>query len=345
MKSILKILLISTIFLTACSNEVEETAAEQVFSVEIVKAVKEEVSIPILTSGKLSASQEANLSFKIPGVLKSLNVKEGENVAKGQILASLDLAEINANLIKSENGLNKAQRDFERIENLYNEKVATLEQLQNTKTALEVAQSDYNIAKFNRDYSVITSPDKGKILMLISEENEIVNAGYPVLIFGSTNNSWKMNVGLSDKDITKVKIGDQSKIKFDAFPNEEFSAKVISVGQGSDPRTGTYDVEIELEKTNFNLASGFIGKVEIFPSKKEELVLIPIESLVEANNKTAYVFIPIENERVTKKKISIKSIINDKVCVSNGLEGSENIISTGAEYLQQGVKIKIENKL
>ncbi|MBN1299581.1 MAG: efflux RND transporter periplasmic adaptor subunit [Melioribacteraceae bacterium] len=334
------VIVILIVFLGSCREEPETEAVENVVLVDVTKAAVKQVSVPLRATGKLSASKESSLSFKIPGIIESIHIKQGQSVKEGDVLASLKQDEIDANFSKARNGVEKAKRDYERIQNLYNEKVATLEQLQNMKTALDVAESDFKIARFNREYSVIKAPSDGKILRIISEENEITNAGYPVLLFGSAADRWKISTGISDIDIIKISIGDSALVNFDAYPENPFEARVIEVGQGADPRTGTYEVKLELTPTTEKLASGFIGKIKIIPSIKESLIVLPIEALVDAEGRRANVFVPDNDNHVKKTCVDIKALNDDVVYISGGLEDGQIVVSKSAEYLQEGSKIK-----
>ncbi|WP_448635728.1 biotin/lipoyl-binding protein [Pedobacter panaciterrae] len=92
------------------------------------------------TSGLLSSEQQSNLSFKTSGIINRILVKEGDHVSNGQVLASLNMTEVNAQLNQAEEGFNKAKRDAQRTANLFKDSVSTREQLENTQTALAIAK-------------------------------------------------------------------------------------------------------------------------------------------------------------------------------------------------------------
>ena len=100
----------------------------------------------IKTSGQLTTNDETILGFKTSGIVSSILVKEGDFVKKGQLLATLDLREINALVSQARHGYEKAQRDFRRVQNLYRDSVVTLEQLQNAETGLAVAKEQLEAA-------------------------------------------------------------------------------------------------------------------------------------------------------------------------------------------------------
>ena len=110
------------------------------------------------------------------------------------MLASLDLSEIEAKLASAKNGFSKANRDYQRVKNLYEDNVATLEQLQNTKTAYEVAEANLKIAKFNFTHSKIIAPENGKILKKIGNEGELTAPGAPMFLFGTTTSALKSSL-------------------------------------------------------------------------------------------------------------------------------------------------------
>ena len=90
---------------------------------------------PIAVSGQFTTDDETQLGFKTGGVIRSILVKEGDRIHAGQLLATLDLTEINTQVSQAQLGLEKAKRDFQRVQNLYRDSVATLEQLQNAPAA------------------------------------------------------------------------------------------------------------------------------------------------------------------------------------------------------------------
>ena len=204
----------------------------------------ESVSIPVHTTGTLVASEELKLSFKTGGIVGKIFVREGDRVRKGDILASLDLLEINANAEQAKIAYDKAVRDFIRAENLLKEGATTLEKKQNAETAMNMAKNSLEIARFNLQHSKIEAPDNGIVMKQFVKKNELVSSGYPVFLFGTSGKYWKVKAGLSDRDMIKINPGDSAEVGFDAWPGVKFSAMVDQVGEMSNPYTGTYEAEL-----------------------------------------------------------------------------------------------------
>jgi len=294
---------------------------------------------PIHTSGKLSSKTEVKLSFKTGGIIDKLEVNEGQSVKKGALLASLNLAEIKARKQQAEQGYDKALRDYQRVENLYRDSVATLEHLQDARTALEVAKTNVDIAEFNLKFSTIEAPSNGKILLKLSEENEIVSAGQPVLLFGSTEDDWVVKANLTDRDIVHVHLGDPARIYFDPYPGMAFAGRVTQVGKSADPYTGTYEVELTVNPKSVELASGFIAKADILPPRADSCLKLPIDVLVEAEGHQGKLFV-VKDSIAFLRTVTIREIAGN-VCITGGLDLGEQVVLEGAGYLNDGEKVII----
>ena len=302
--------------------------------------------LPIITSGKLSSKAETKLSFKIGGIISQVFVEEGQRVKRGQMLAKLEQAEISAKVLQAKSAVDKWNRDLVRIQNLYKDSVATLEQVQNTETALEVAKSDLEIAQFNQKYATIYAPSNGKVLKRFAERQELVGAGMPVVLLASTSSAQVMRIGLADRDIVRLKLGDKAEIRFDAYPNEVFKAKVSELAESADPRTGTFEVELELLPNKQSLKSGFVGKAQIFSSEQVEYYQIPMNALVEATNERAFIFtISADGKKAIRKVIHPENIGVDFFTVSaKNFPDIKKVVTDGNMYLEDGSAISVNEK-
>ena len=342
MKTPVIVLLFFALFAASCNKE-EIKKEEKItkIPVRIEKVVTKSGSVPVRVNGKLSSSAEIKLSFLTGGIIDRIYVKEGQSVGRGRLLASLKTTEIDANVRKAENALEKSLRDFDRIENLYKDSVATLEQMQNTGTMVDVNKSNLDIARFNKKHSYIYAPARGKILKKLAEPGELCGPGNPVIIFGAENKGWLVKTGVSDKDVVKMKIGDSASVSFDAFPGVKFPGRINEIARAANIYNGAYEVEIKIDGLDYSLVSGFVADVTIFPSERGKYSLVPPESLVNADAGTGYVFVPDSSGKSRKIKVNIAFILDGQIGISSGLEGIKEVISDGAAYLKNGSEIKI----
>lgn len=323
-----------------CHNSQDESSEIEAVPVQTTRVYSAMVTKPVRAIGRLVSSEQIKLSFKTGGIIRKIYVKEGERVGKGEMLAELKMDEIRAGFESAESGLNKAERDYDRLKNLYEDNAVTLSQYQDAETALKVAQSNYQIAKFNLENSKITAPENGYILKQLAEINELIGSGHPVFVFGSDQEKWKIRTSVTDRDVVRIQTGDSASVTIDAYPKRFFSGVIISVNNAPDLDNGNYQVELYIDREKFKFFNGLISRVTIFPSEPKKCCIIPVESVIQGEKRKGYVFRLTAEETAEKILIEIDHIRNDSVAVLTGLEPGDNIITRGAAYIKDGELVR-----
>lgn len=331
--------------LAACGTDVSGEPAQETSSAAVVihtaGVAYGAVVEPVRAAGSVAPQDEAELSFKIGGVVAAVAIEEGARVRRGQTLATLDLREIDAHVARARSVLANAERDLARAQALYADSVATLEQLQDAATAAEVAAADFQAASFNRRYATITAPMDGVILRRHAEPGELLAPGQPVVLIGGTSSGWVLRVALADRDVVRTRVGDPAEIVFDALPGRIFAGRVSQVAAAPDARSGTYDVEVAIERASQELTAGLIGQVEIRPTDAQRLHVIPIEALVEADGDRGVVYgLTLDGTRARRVEITIGFLDGDRVAVRDGLDGVADVVTDGAAYLTDGTPVR-----
>jgi multidrug efflux system membrane fusion protein len=335
------------LLLAACGKKEqptqEQSIDESAVAVKLTPVQVGEYSLPIASSGLIATENESRLSFKIAGIVSKIYVKEGQSVTKGQLLASLDLTEINAQVSQAKNNLDKTKRDLERGQRLLKDSAATIEQLQNLQTAFQVADEAYRIATFNQQYATIRANQSGKVIRKLINEGELVSPGAPALIINAASqNNWLVKIGLPDVDWVRVKIGDRVKVTTDAYPNVIFEGVVSTINEGADAISGLYQAEVKVNPGNKKLASGLFAKVQIIPAEKAKLWIVPIEALVEGAGKQAYVFVANADQKTVRKvAVNIAYLEGIQAYLLSGVEEVSEVITAGSAFLTENSTITI----
>ncbi len=324
---------------TGCSiteNKQQEISLPEVEVVEIeeVKAFDQ-----INTTGLVKAAKTLRLSFKIGGIIDQIHVAEGESVRSGQVLAKLKTREIDAKVNQAELAVDKAKRDFNRADNLFKDSVATREQWQNAKTALEAAKADLRVAKFNQKHAVIKASHNSIVLKKLAEKGEITDAGYPVIVLGSNETTHIIKASVTDKEWVMLNTGDSAQIMMDAYEDQVFHASISQISAMADPYTGTYDVELTFTSEPRKIATGMLTTVTIFPQNTKTYLRIPVDALIEADGNTGWVSI-VKDNKVERRKIQIKQIENKYLYLKGDVIQGEEVITEGKSYVSVGQQVK-----
>lgn len=300
------------------------------------------VAPSVTATGMLAGKEEIALAFKIGGVVARVSVDEGAHVKQGQILAELSQTEIGSEVEKATQARLKAQRDFQRAEGLYRDSVVTLEQLQDATTAVEVAESNLRIARFNRDWSVIRAPASGVILQKTVEASQLVSPGTSVLVMRTARKGLVLRVGLSDRDVMRVRLGDRATVRFEALPGESFAGSVAQIASASDAATGTYEVEIAVQARGQQLASGLVGRIEVTPRTTIDVPLVPIESLVEGDGDSATVYVlSADGQRALRRRVHVAFITGASAAITSGIAGGDRVVTSGAGYVRDSSLVRL----
>lgn len=292
-----------------------------------------EIAIPIRISGTVSPVKESRLSFKTGGIIKAIRVNEGDRVDAGDVLATLNLEEIKAQVLQARVGVEKAERDFNRASALYRDTVGTLERLQNAATALEMAKANLVVTEHNLKYSTIKAPSDGIILKKFAEENELAGPGTPVLYFAATDKQWILKVGLTDKDVVRVQTGDPAIITLDAWSDQPLQGAVSLIGDAPDALTGLYTIELTVNTHHLNVKPGFFARAEITPSHKKSYTLVPVSALQEGIGDQVEIFTVTPDQHLQKETIQVSQIFNDVLALSDrpDLNGKQVVIEHGKD--------------
>ena len=345
MKKITTALAFSAVLVSCGQKEKTAPAStdESLTTVKVVHVGTEEVSDSIRADGLLATENEAKLSFKTGGVIDRIYVKEGEFVKKGQLLASLNTTQIDAQIDQAKLAVAKTQRDYERASNLYKDSVFTLEQMQNARTAFEMAKKSLDAISFDREYAYIRAEANGFVTTKSGNEGEVTAPGLSVLTVdeASGSNDYLLRVGVTDEQWALVSIGQKATVQLDAFSGKVFRGYVYRKSRVADKSGGSFQVDIKVIFAGVMPAVGMFGKAVIAPGKPTKEFTIPYEALIQVNGQYAQVYLAEADHSLRKTNVRIGTFNEKNVIVRSGLKEGDAVIVSNEAFLNDNSKITI----
>lgn len=302
----------------------------------------------ISASGEVQAKEAATLAFQTSGRLSWVGVAEGDEVRKGQAVASLDRTQLQATLKKY---LNAYEREFTEFKDTsdsaddvtLNDSVARIKKraqvdLDQTVIDVEIQQEALRLATLYTPVSgIVTKADPkfaGVNVGPTTGSYQIVN---PQTVY--------FEAEVNEVDVIKLRPGTQVKLQLDAYPDEILTETIqdISFASTQTSTGGTaYKVEITLPSNdNFKFRLGMNGDADFVLSEKKDVLLIPQTAVVEIDDKT-YVWIVNTDNTVTRKEVKTGISSIDEIEIVEGLEPGENIVIRAPRELEEGAKIKVQ---
>jgi len=360
MKNILKIITIVTlIFTTSCGKE-RKTIVDNRTSVNVtVSTPTTKNSSFISASGKVEAVQNANLSTRLMGYVNNIQVNVGDKVTKGQLLISINSADITAqkaqvaaSILEASAAFKNAEKDYNRFTTLFKENSASQKEMDDisanyeiSKARLEAANQAKNQVNAQLSYSNITAPFSGVITGKFVNKGDMANPGMP-LISLETPGKYQIISMIPESEITSIKKGVDVTVIIKST-NQVITGKVTEVSTSAKNTGGQYLVKVLLNKTDVKLLSGMFTSVQ-FPIEKSaksknetSLILVPKNVLIQQGQLTGVYTIGNENVAILRW-LRIGKTFGNQVEILSGLSADEQYIVSADGKLYNGAKVSIQ---
>ncbi len=321
--------------------------------------------------GRVRAQQFVEVRARVEGYLESMLFAEGTSVVKNQVLFVINRDIYKAKADKAAAQLKnakaqalKAERDFQRIEPLFEQKAASQLDLDNAEAALasaraNVAMSEADLAQANLElsYTEVRSPISGKISERNVDIGSLVGPGGKSLLatvvksdtvlvdFSLTAldflKSKERNIELGRLDSTRSW---QPNISVTLADNSIYPYRgVVDFAEPQvDPKTGTFSVRAEMPNPQGVLLPGQFTKVKLLLDVREQVLVVPAKALIIEKG-GAYVYVVDLNNIVQKRFIELGPESGNDVVVERGLAYNERIVVEGYHKLAPGMEVRITN--
>ena len=347
--------------------------------VEFAAAKRASVSEQILVVGNLIGAATVEVVPRVNGRLQAVNVKLGDAVKQGEIIARVEDLEIReqvrqaeatfkvsqASIRQREADLTLAKNNLDRSRNLYDRQLlpqqtfddvdarhqAALAQLDLARAQFEASKARLDELKITLSNTQIVSPVDGFIGKRYLDPGAFASTNAPVASVVDIR-TVRMVANLVERDMRRVPAGTPALVEVDAFPGEKFQGRVSRVAPVFDPATRTAEIEIEVPNTGFRLKPGMYSRVNLTIDTRKDAITIPRNALVDLEGKNG-VFIAQAAEApegtrgggasaaMTAKFVPVQVGIRDgeHIEITNGLSDGARVITTGASALKDGDRI------
>ena len=344
------VMFLALIFLLQSCGEQEEIS-----NAPIVRPVKTVVvggfsSGTLSFPGRVDAGQKALISFRVPGRIIELPIKEGEKVKKNQLLAKLDPQDYQIAVSEAEAQYKKTVADFKRYQTLYEKDAVPLADLDLKRSERDVSKARLDEAKKNLRYTYLKAPFTGRIGKRYVENFMDIQAQQDIL---DLNNVENIEV-IVDVPEDLVRRADQFEridayAKFVGKTENEYPLTVKEVSNRADPATQTFKVTLLMpQPKEFQLLPGMTAEVLVktkgkkMDAEEQEYVVPSIAVLTGADGSTYVWVVQSDSMVVHKQKIVVGELTgSDKIVVKSGLENGSRIVTAGVNNLQEGIQVRL----
>jgi membrane fusion protein (multidrug efflux system) len=345
-------LLCTALTVTGCFKKEEKAVKEKVVNVRIMVVEKRSLKPFVESVGTLKSDEEVMISSEIDGILKVLKVQEGSIVSKGILLAQindtdyrLELNRAEAALRQMDASLANAKVEFERKEALYKEALVTRQQYDDifarrllAEGEVDRARGTLDLAKEKLAKTRINAPMAGVIKEKKVTSGDYIRNGTPLLVL-VRNNPIKLSFTVTEKDVARLKTGQECVFKVDSFPGREFQGKLSVIYPNLEERTRSLQAEALVPNPQMILKPGLFARVTLYTGAAGDKVLVPITALLYENNKVK-VFV-VDAGQAKERFVQVGSKYGEFMEIVEGLKGGEQLVVVGQNNLAEGVKVNV----
>ena len=308
------------------------------YPVSVTKVQNKPVERSLDLVGTIDANNDVAIVSEAEGKVVGVYAKVGDYKAKGLTLIQLDDELKLAAFKTAEVNYEKAKKDYDRYEALYQQKAVTDAQRESIKLAFQSADAQYIVAKKEYDNTKITAPISGVVTSRIVDMGDYVKRGMPVAnIVDIAELKVKLNV--SEKNVFQLKVGDPVEVSTDVYPGVTFKGKISTISDKGD-EAHTYPVEISLPNSKEHpLKAGMFGTVSFNSSSKGDKLFIPRDALL-GSVKDAQVFV-VENGTAHLRNIIVGNTFDKNLEVLKGLKVGETVVVNGQNNLVDNYRVTV----
>ena len=253
------ILLVLALSLSACGKAATPTPLPAV-ALDSSNNSNSSSSSQSTASGEIVPVASIKLSFPLTGIVKTVSVAEGDSVTAGQSLVQLDTAILDAQVAQAKANLASAETQVR-----YLRRVGTSQEYLDSAIAdVDRLTAAVQAAEAQLAQATLTAPIAATVVSLDIAPAETVTPGQVVIILGDLSKFKVETTDMSERDVTKLKIGDPVTVFIEAL-NKEFSGKVADIARSSQTVGGdvVFKVTVELDEQPEGLRWGMSTEVRI----------------------------------------------------------------------------------
>ena len=332
------------------------TEAERLpVAVRTFKAARIEFTDLLPTLGTVRGQSEINLKFEINGVIQGLNFREGDLVTKDQALATLDERDAKLRYEYSESKLKTAQVQSDLASQRYsiNEKLyqvgaiieAKLEEsrieVEQAKSQVETAEKEAELAKAELGKTVLKAPIDGVMGTREAEVGEYVTPQAVVAKLMDVSAVF-VELGIIERDIERIRLGQRVKISVDSLPNTPFEGRIDNLAPLIEGKSRTLTAKVKVENPQGRLLPGMFARAEIAVFEKPDTLVVPTSALRDndGDGKFESVFV-VEAESAKLKPITLGYLTTDYAEIAQGIQEGEQVVTETRGTLKDGSKVTL----
>lgn len=297
----------------------------------------------VLLQGTVKTNQNLVLNAEFLGTVKAIHVKKGQQVAKGDLLVTIDDGGLAENAAIQKVQLDLAKTLFERQKRLWEQGIGSEIEYLQAKTGFESQQKGYEQLQQQLSKTTLYAPFSGRVDDIITEVGQLVAPGAQPLLRLVNLSSMYVEVDVPERYFPTIDKGTTAHVEIPVL-HHTYDSRVVHKGTHINTGNRTFKISI-LADNSIELAPNLITTIRLVDYQNANAIVIPLEVISENFSGEQYVYLVNENNKAEKRFIKTGLVEGDNVEVLEGLSNADRVIKEGARLVKENENLRITNTL
>lgn len=297
---------------------------------------------------------ETPMGFRVAGKIAARRVDIGTVVQAGQILATLDPADMKLNLKATQAQLRSADADLERTrqdldrytqlktspaynQSVYDQRLSAFRAAEARSAQL---REQIHLAQNQIEYTDLVAPARGVITAVSGEAGQVVAAGQTIMTLTRTD-ELEVVVAIPESRIKEAVAADKVGFTLFSDPDNKIRAKLREISPSADPATRTYRLRYSIVEPVENLQIGMSATLQLEKLGAQRFATLPLTALYQDKDRQAVWVINAQTGGLTLKPVEVVAYGQDKVRIKSGVDEGELVVTAGVHKLDAGQKVRV----
>jgi len=303
--------------------------------VQVVKAELRPVPATEEVVGTVRAKLRANLEAKVAGRIAQMPVVAGQTVKRGDLIAQLEVQEIQARLDQARAAAEQAERDLQRYAALLQQKAVTQAEFDGMEARARIARASVAEATTMLEYARVTAPFDGVVSRKFADVGDLASPGRPLVELEDPG-SLRVEADVAEALIDRIHPGARMSVRA-AGREAPVEATVSEIAPAADPNSRTFRVKLDLPP-NAGLRLGQFARV-LIPLGETPALCVPAEAVVR-RGQMHLVFV-VEDGRARLRLVKVGKPLGTEVELLSGVQPGDLVVRTGAAQLRDGQPVQL----
>lgn len=328
--------------LTGCGGDTtEQETVVSTIPVTAETVVSKDFDKVVTLGGLTAAENTVSVIAKVSGMeqIQAVNVKVGDKVQAGQVLAVLDNETSAINLSNAQLQFDNAYTNYENGKQLFALGAVSQSELNQLNMAYENANNTLRQAQMAMDYATVTAPISGTVTMSNANVGSYATASAPMFEIANVD-TLEISTGINEQNVSKIAIGQEILLRINSVSDQWMSGKITEISKVMNTQTKNYPVTVAMSNKDDALVAGMYAEIEVVVDHVDDVLVIPVDAIVYKEAQPV-VFVVQPDGTVKEAHVEFGLDDGNEYVVTAGIQAGDQIVVKGNGNLVDGSAITV----